>query len=75
MKIHISQTTHELLGPDYSTADRGEIVVKGKGSEWPVCLFLKARDSGLNLNDMKGPEEIRRSKGTTLITCLGQQGK
>jgi hypothetical protein len=30
-KIHISQTTHELLGPDYLTADRGEIVVKGKG--------------------------------------------
>lgn len=32
MKIHISQTTHELLGPDYKTADRGEIVVKGKGN-------------------------------------------
>ena len=32
MKIHISETTHELLGRDYSTADRGEIVVKGKGT-------------------------------------------
>lgn len=32
MKIHISQTTHELLGSDYSTTDRGEIAVKGKGT-------------------------------------------
>lgn len=33
MKIHISQTTHELLGADYATAERGEIVVKGKGKK------------------------------------------
>jgi len=48
MKIHISQTTYELLGPDYLAADRGEIVVKGKGiyifpspkSPDPFCIDL-----------------------------------
>ncbi len=45
MKIHISQTTYELLGPDYLTADRGEIVVKGKGIDSlllkvPFCIDL-----------------------------------
>nr|CAH0110411.1 unnamed protein product [Daphnia galeata] len=40
-KIHISQTTHELLGPDYLTADRGEIVVKGKGQMKTYWLMGK----------------------------------
>ena len=31
MKVHISETTRELLGPNYSIAERGEITVKGKG--------------------------------------------
>lgn len=38
MKIHISQTTHDLLSSDYSTADRGEIAVKGKG--WSFIFKL-----------------------------------
>lgn len=32
MKVHISQTTMELLGPNYKLSDRGEIEVKGKGN-------------------------------------------
>lgn len=32
MKVHISQTTKELLGPNYKLSDRGEIEVKGKGN-------------------------------------------
>lgn len=44
MKIHISQTTHELLGADYSTTDRGEIVVKGKGT-----IHLPSFSYGLDL--------------------------
>lgn len=32
MKIHISQTTKDLLGPNYRLTERGEIDVKGKGS-------------------------------------------
>jgi hypothetical protein len=43
MKIHISQTTYELLGPDYLAADRGEIVVKGKGIE-ALSPLLKSPD-------------------------------
>lgn len=32
MKVHISETTKELLGPNYKLTDRGEIEVKGKGN-------------------------------------------
>lgn len=32
MKVHISQTTKDLLGPNYRLTERGEIDVKGKGS-------------------------------------------
>lgn len=32
MKVHISQSTKELLGPNYRLTERGEIDVKGKGT-------------------------------------------
>lgn len=32
MKIHVSQFTKDLLGPNYKIAERGEIEVKGKGA-------------------------------------------
>lgn len=32
MKVHISQSTKDLLGPNYRLAERGEIDVKGKGT-------------------------------------------
>lgn len=35
MRIHISQTTRELLSPTYMVSERGEIQVKGKGI---VCV-------------------------------------
>lgn len=31
MKVHISQSTRDLLGPNYRVKERGEIDVKGKG--------------------------------------------
>lgn len=31
MKVHISQSTKDLLGPKYKVMERGEIDVKGKG--------------------------------------------
>lgn len=31
MKVHISQSTRDLLGPNYRVKERGEIEVKGKG--------------------------------------------
>ncbi|XP_046452235.1 soluble guanylate cyclase 88E-like isoform X2 [Daphnia pulex] len=60
MKIHISQTTYELLGPDYLTADRGEIVVKGKGQMKTYWLTGK---KGRCASDRSGrisavPEEL-----------------
>lgn len=42
MKVHISQTTKELLGPNYKLADRGEIEVKGKGNM--KTYWLEDRD-------------------------------
>lgn len=32
MKVHISQSTKELLGPNYKITERGEVEVKGKGT-------------------------------------------
>lgn len=32
MKIHISQSTRDLLPPSYKVIERGEIQVKGKGN-------------------------------------------
>lgn len=32
MKVHISQSTKELIGPNYRLTERGEIDVKGKGT-------------------------------------------
>lgn len=32
MKVHISQSTKDLVGPNYRVKERGEIDVKGKGS-------------------------------------------
>lgn len=31
MKVHISQSTRDALGPNYTVKERGEIEVKGKG--------------------------------------------
>lgn len=31
MKVHVSQSTRDLLGPNYRVKERGEIEVKGKG--------------------------------------------
>jgi guanylate cyclase len=31
MKIHISQTTRDLISTSYTVSERGEIYVKGKG--------------------------------------------
>lgn len=61
MKIHISQTTHELLGADYATAERGEIVVKGKGQMKTYWLTGK---KGRCASDRTGrisavPEELQ----------------
>lgn len=39
MRIHISQTTQELLSPSYMVTERGEIQVKGKGKWWFLCLI------------------------------------
>ena len=32
MKVHISQTTKDHLGPNYKLTERGEVEVKGKGT-------------------------------------------
>jgi hypothetical protein len=42
MKIHISQSTRELIPADYKTTERGEITVKGKGKFLRHLLRLAA---------------------------------
>lgn len=41
MKIHISQSTRELLPPEYIVKERGEIQVKGKGTIILIFSLLK----------------------------------
>ncbi|CAH0721164.1 unnamed protein product, partial [Brenthis ino] len=43
MRIHISQTTQELLSPSYIVTERGEIQVKGKGAM--KTYWLEDRES------------------------------
>ncbi|XP_075986841.1 guanylyl cyclase at 88E [Anticarsia gemmatalis] len=43
MRIHISQTTQELLSPSYMVTERGEIQVKGKGAM--KTYWLEGRES------------------------------
>ncbi|CAH2096943.1 unnamed protein product [Euphydryas editha] len=50
MRIHISQTTQELLSPSYIVTERGEIQVKGKGAM--KTYWLEDRESRPSLNKM-----------------------
>ncbi|KAG7297429.1 Soluble guanylate cyclase 88E [Plutella xylostella] len=54
MRIHISQTTHELLSPEYMVTERGEIQVKGKGAM--KTYWLEGRESRSALNKMISPQ-------------------
>lgn len=53
MNIHISETTKELLGPNYKVAERGEIDVKGKGSM--KTYWLQEREHRVPLSKMSPP--------------------
>ncbi|XP_046973202.1 soluble guanylate cyclase 88E [Vanessa cardui] len=50
MRIHISQTTQELLSPSYIVTERGEIQVKGKGAM--KTYWLEDRESRPSLTKM-----------------------
>ncbi|XP_013165786.1 PREDICTED: soluble guanylate cyclase 88E isoform X2 [Papilio xuthus] len=50
MRIHISQTTQELLSPSYKVVERGEIQVKGKGAM--KTYWLDGRESRPSLTKM-----------------------
>ncbi|XP_053619361.1 soluble guanylate cyclase 88E isoform X2 [Plodia interpunctella] len=54
MRIHISQTTQELLSPSYMVTERGEIQVKGKGSM--KTYWLEGRESRPSLTKMISPQ-------------------
>lgn len=41
MKIHISQTTKELIGDEYQIEERGEVQIKGKGNMKTYWLTAK----------------------------------
>ncbi|KAI5645631.1 adenylate and guanylate cyclase catalytic domain-containing protein [Phthorimaea operculella] len=54
MRIHISQTTRELLSPAYMVQERGEIQVKGKGAM--KTYWLEGRESRPFLNKVISPQ-------------------
>ncbi|GBP27757.1 Soluble guanylate cyclase 88E [Eumeta japonica] len=54
MRIHISQTTQELLSPTYMVTERGEIQVKGKGSM--KTYWLEGRECRPPLNKVISPQ-------------------
>ncbi|KAG6449058.1 soluble guanylate cyclase 88E isoform X2 [Manduca sexta] len=54
MRIHISQTTQELLSPSYMVTERGEIQVKGKGAM--KTYWLEGRESRPSLTKMISPQ-------------------
>lgn len=45
MKIHISQTTRDLLSASYTVKERGEIYVKGKGKSLNVVCIERSATS------------------------------
>lgn len=55
MKVHISQSTKDLLGPKYKVLERGEIDVKGKGcmkTYWlEECKGRNQLEPILNINN------------------------
>lgn len=60
MKVHISQTTKELLGPNYKLAERGEIEVKGKGTM--KTYWLEDRDFRTKLITKPSPKMIQQQQ-------------
>ncbi|XP_045506505.1 soluble guanylate cyclase 88E [Colias croceus] len=54
MRIHISQTTRELLSPSYKVTERGEIQVKGKGAM--KTYWLEGRESRPSLTKVISPQ-------------------
>ncbi|KAJ0170788.1 hypothetical protein K1T71_013560 [Dendrolimus kikuchii] len=54
MRIHISQTTQELLSPSYMVTERGEIQVKGKGAM--KTYWLEGRESRPCLTKVISPQ-------------------
>ncbi|XP_072932242.1 soluble guanylate cyclase 88E [Epargyreus clarus] len=54
MRIHISQTTQELLSPSYKVTERGEIQVKGKGAM--KTYWLEGRESRPSLTKTISPQ-------------------
>lgn len=56
MKVHISQTTKDLLGPNYKLAQRGEIEVKGKGQM--RTYWLEDREFRTKLSQLGGVSSV-----------------
>jgi guanylate cyclase len=60
MKIHISETTKNLLGKHYKVSERGEIEVKGKGSM--KTYWLDFRENRLPYEHIADPMEEIHNK-------------
>lgn len=59
MKIHVSQSTKDLIGPNYRLTERGEIDVKGKGSM--KTYWLEEREHRHKLTTITSYKHINNS--------------
>ncbi|PSN39730.1 hypothetical protein C0J52_19957 [Blattella germanica] len=69
MKIHISQSTRDLLSPSYIVSERGEIQVKGKGSMKTYWLERREFRMPRRPSSVGAKSESEREKGSSLGLC------
>lgn len=67
MKVHISQSTRDLIGPNYRVKERGEIDVKGKGVM--KTYWLDERENRPKLGHIT-PQALTPVQPATIILSL-----
>lgn len=67
MKVHISQSTRDLIGPNYRVEERGEIDVKGKGVM--KTYWLEERENRTKLGHIT-PQTTAPNQSSAVMTTL-----
>lgn len=67
MKVHISQSTRDLIGPNYRVQERGEIDVKGKGVM--KTYWLEERENRTKLGHIT-PQTTTPVQSSAIMTSL-----
>lgn len=67
MKVHISQSTKDSIGPNYRVKERGEIDVKGKGNM--KTYWLEERENRQKLGHIT-PQAISPTQTSAVMTTI-----